>query len=253
MVSPFTMRYPRNILWCALDSGAELQEWCHHLQCDIHAIFCGVLWIRGQNFKNGVTIYNAISTQYTRVKQPIVKHCVGGWLSRNHHIVERWMDKLLQKAIRSIKVHRDESWADAFKFAKASALVANMTLEEKVNMTSGFPGRRVGNLGGVPCLNINSIFPTGEQHSISSNLGDKMTHEFAPWAMLLEMVVVVLLGSFLWPFDLGSARIPTPPTSDSLKPRCVINIASNSKTSFKISRRLFGNNSHCISRLREQV
>ncbi|THU82334.1 glycoside hydrolase [Dendrothele bispora CBS 962.96] len=48
-----------------------------------------------------------------------------------------------------------KSWADAF--AKASALVANMTLEEKVNMTSGVPGRCVGNLGGVPRLGINSF------------------------------------------------------------------------------------------------
>ncbi|KAF5367117.1 hypothetical protein D9758_003855 [Tetrapyrgos nigripes] len=45
-----------------------------------------------------------------------------------------------------------KSWSDAF--AKASALVANMTLEEKVNMTTGDNGRCVGNLAGVPRLGI---------------------------------------------------------------------------------------------------
>ncbi|KAF5350410.1 hypothetical protein D9758_012464 [Tetrapyrgos nigripes] len=45
-----------------------------------------------------------------------------------------------------------KSWSDAF--AKASALVANMTLEEKVNITTGIPGRCVGNTGGVPRLGI---------------------------------------------------------------------------------------------------
>ncbi|KAK7458788.1 hypothetical protein VKT23_009793 [Stygiomarasmius scandens] len=45
-----------------------------------------------------------------------------------------------------------KSWADAY--AKASALVANMTLPEKVNITTGIPGRCVGNLGGVPRLGI---------------------------------------------------------------------------------------------------
>ncbi|KAF5350817.1 hypothetical protein D9758_010381 [Tetrapyrgos nigripes] len=45
-----------------------------------------------------------------------------------------------------------KSWGDAY--AKASALVANMTLAEKVNVTSGILGPCVGNLGGVPRLGI---------------------------------------------------------------------------------------------------
>ncbi|KAF5331798.1 hypothetical protein D9758_016866 [Tetrapyrgos nigripes] len=45
-----------------------------------------------------------------------------------------------------------KSWSDAF--AKASALIANMTLEEKVNLTTGIDGRCAGNLGGVPRLGI---------------------------------------------------------------------------------------------------
>ncbi|THU95852.1 hypothetical protein K435DRAFT_859118 [Dendrothele bispora CBS 962.96] len=36
----------------------------------------------------------------TQMKQPIVGHRVGGWLPRDHRVVERWMDKLLQKVDR---------------------------------------------------------------------------------------------------------------------------------------------------------
>ncbi|KAK7462900.1 hypothetical protein VKT23_007479 [Stygiomarasmius scandens] len=48
-----------------------------------------------------------------------------------------------------------KSWKDAF--AKASSLVNNMTLAEKVNMTAGIPGSCVGNIGGVPRLNISGF------------------------------------------------------------------------------------------------
>ncbi|KAK7457801.1 hypothetical protein VKT23_010141 [Stygiomarasmius scandens] len=48
-----------------------------------------------------------------------------------------------------------KTWKEAF--AKASSLVANMTLAEKVNVTSGVPGRCVGNLGGVPRLGIGRL------------------------------------------------------------------------------------------------
>ncbi|KIY47524.1 beta-D-xylosidase/beta-D-glucosidase [Fistulina hepatica ATCC 64428] len=40
------------------------------------------------------------------------------------------------------------------EFARAKSLVANMTLAEKVNITSGISGRCVGNLGGVASLGI---------------------------------------------------------------------------------------------------
>ncbi|THU93532.1 glycoside hydrolase [Dendrothele bispora CBS 962.96] len=48
-----------------------------------------------------------------------------------------------------------KSWKDAF--AKASSLVNNMTLAEKVNVMAGIPGSCVGNIGGVPRLNISGF------------------------------------------------------------------------------------------------
>ncbi|PSN64107.1 beta-glucosidase-related glycosidase [Corynespora cassiicola Philippines] len=47
------------------------------------------------------------------------------------------------------------SWASAYE--RARALVAQLTLEEKVNVTRGFPGRCVGNTGAVTRLNIPPI------------------------------------------------------------------------------------------------
>ncbi|KAF1961768.1 glycoside hydrolase [Byssothecium circinans] len=47
------------------------------------------------------------------------------------------------------------SWGRAY--ARAKALVAQMTLEEKANITRGFTGRCVGNSGAIPRLNIPSL------------------------------------------------------------------------------------------------
>ncbi|KAB5590804.1 Phosphatidylserine decarboxylase family protein [Ceratobasidium theobromae] len=39
----------------------------------------------------------SIHTGYTRVKQPLVHHRVGGWLPSNHRVLEKWIDRLLEK------------------------------------------------------------------------------------------------------------------------------------------------------------
>ncbi|PWN53015.1 putative beta-glucosidase [Violaceomyces palustris] len=48
-----------------------------------------------------------------------------------------------------------EAWADGF--AKAQALIDQMTIEEKVNVTTGFSGKCVGFTGEVPRLNLTAI------------------------------------------------------------------------------------------------
>ncbi|KAK7450555.1 hypothetical protein VKT23_012864 [Stygiomarasmius scandens] len=40
---------------------------------------------------------NSHHNKQTRVKHPMVRHRVGGWLPKDHRIIERWMDKLLDK------------------------------------------------------------------------------------------------------------------------------------------------------------
>ena len=44
-----------------------------------------------------------MSHNYIRVKEPLVKHRIGGWLPRDHRIIEEWIDRLLQKIDRDAR------------------------------------------------------------------------------------------------------------------------------------------------------
>ncbi|KAG9079831.1 hypothetical protein FRC06_007422, partial [Ceratobasidium sp. 370] len=43
----------------------------------------------------------------TRVKNPIVRHRVGGWLPSNHRVLEQWLDKLAKRIDKERKTFDD--------------------------------------------------------------------------------------------------------------------------------------------------
>ncbi|KAJ7774990.1 putative beta-glucosidase [Mycena metata] len=66
-----------------------------------------------------------------------------------------WSYELRAESTSSFLVADGGSWTTGF--AKAKALVAKMTIEEKVNITTGYTGNCVGFTGEVPRLNVTAV------------------------------------------------------------------------------------------------